>query len=568
MKALRAVRVLGVGFALAAALILGLGWAVYDAHRKVNIAIDDAGRIHELLETIDDAKIWFLKIETSQRGYQLSGEEAYLTDRAEAIGELDAAIGKLQQLTEGNADQATRVAQLRALASQRVEIAQANEVRRRSVGFDRVWRAQDQLPARHVSGAFDALTEEMHGLIHEKLRLGRAQEQLRVTASDRLIGLSILVTMLVLWPAYGLALRQARRSESVECLLSEMVKGTPLVIWRMATGVDGRRRFEFVSSSVHERCGVRAEDVLRDPARALDSVVPEDRAAVEQAVAQAEQQLTPLDIQYRTALPDGSVRWIHGRANLSRGKDGTILWNGFWDDITDQKRLQLALDESYRELEAFSYSVSHDLRAPLSTINGFSKIVARGLDPGDAKAQNYLSRIAAAAQQMSGVIDGLLALARTKRSSLHAEALDLSDMAQSVGAELKEADPQAQVDVRCQDGLSARGDPRMVRQLLVNLMGNAWKFSAGRPDRRIEFGQCAAGGAFFVRDNGIGFDMADAGKLFNAFQRLTPGTRYEGTGIGLATVKRIVERHEGRVWVEAAPDQGATVFFTLGPPAG
>ena len=221
-----------------------------------------------------------------------------------------------------------------------------------------------------------------------------------------------------------------------------------------------------------------------------------------------------------------------------------------------------------KELEAFSYSVSHDLRAPLRAIDGFSKVLlsnyAKTLDD---RGRHYLDRVRAATQRMSELIDDLLGLARVGRKELARKEVDVSALAARVAAELARRDAERAVRVEIAPGLSAHADPQLLTIVLENLMGNAWKFTGKAAAARIEVGRevNGTGEAFYVRDNGAGFDMAYADKLFGAFQRLHLESDFEGTGIGLVTVQRIVTRHGGRIWAEGAVGKGATFHFTLEP---
>ena len=220
-----------------------------------------------------------------------------------------------------------------------------------------------------------------------------------------------------------------------------------------------------------------------------------------------------------------------------------------------------------KELEAFSYSVSHDLRAPLRSIDGFSQAVIEDYaDRLDDQAKDYLNRVRAATQRMGHLIDDMLALARVTRAEMRRETVDLSALAGDVLAELRKSEPDRRVECHIEPGLVAEGDTRLLRVALVNLLGNAWKFTGKQARARIEFGahpQKTGGPAYFVRDNGAGFDMTYAGKLFGAFQRLHTSQEFPGTGVGLATVQRVVHRHGGQVWAESAVGKGATFYFTL-----
>ena len=224
------------------------------------------------------------------------------------------------------------------------------------------------------------------------------------------------------------------------------------------------------------------------------------------------------------------------------------------------------LELANRELESFSYSVSHDLRAPLRAIEGFSMaLLGSRHEQLDATGRDHLQRVCAATQRMGLLIDGLLNLARTTRTEVRGRELDLSGMAHSTVREILAAQPGWAVQFDIAPGLVAQGDPSLLRTVLDNLLGNAAKFSAGRPGARVEFGTLQQDGqaVFVVRDNGVGFDMAHAAKLFGAFQRLHAAGEFEGTGIGLANVQRIIQRHGGRVWAEGQAGQGASFYFTL-----
>jgi PAS domain S-box-containing protein len=226
------------------------------------------------------------------------------------------------------------------------------------------------------------------------------------------------------------------------------------------------------------------------------------------------------------------------------------------------------LEAANKELESFSHSVSHDLRAPLRAIDGFSQMLLDQYgDRLDATGGDYLRRVRGGAQVMAALIDDLLKLSRLSRSPLHPDDIDLSALARAIVAELRERDPQRRVTVDIADDLRLTGDPGLLRIAMENLLDNAWKYTSKTADARIALDMEERDGerVFRVRDNGAGFDMKYAGKLFGAFQRLHRREEFEGTGIGLATVQRVLRRHGGRVWAEGSPGQGATFYFTLGP---
>lgn len=225
------------------------------------------------------------------------------------------------------------------------------------------------------------------------------------------------------------------------------------------------------------------------------------------------------------------------------------------------------LQASNKELDAFMYSVSHDLRAPLRSIDGFSQMLLEDCaDSLNENGQDYLRRVRAAAQHMGRLIDDLLELSRLTRRELRQEQIDLSNMVRDTAVEVWMTQPERKVEWLIQENMNATGDTTLLQVVLDNLLGNAWKFTGKKPCARIEFGtmQRNKETVYFVRDNGAGLDMTYIDKLFTPFRRLHTVEEFEGTGLGLATVKRIIHAHGGQVWAEGAVEQGATFYFTLG----
>ncbi|MEO8014439.1 MAG: ATP-binding protein, partial [Polaromonas sp.] len=279
--------------------------------------------------------------------------------------------------------------------------------------------------------------------------------------------------------------------------------------------------------------------------------------------------------------------WLETDITPVAGKSGKFThWVAVGRDITERRQQQqeilslntglearvllrtFELERANRELESFAYSVSHDLRTPLSSIHAFSQLVVK-IDGAQvsAKGQHYLERIGVGVKHMGDLIEGLLNLADVSRKKIASEPVDLSEIARRIGRDQREREPGRQTTLQVQDGLSAQGDARLLSVVFQNLLGNAWKFTSREPLARIEVGgepDFDGNTVFFVRDNGAGFDMAFAPKLFGTFERLHSPEEFSGTGIGLATVKRIIERHGGRVWAESTPNEGAAFFFTLG----
>ena len=235
------------------------------------------------------------------------------------------------------------------------------------------------------------------------------------------------------------------------------------------------------------------------------------------------------------------------------------------DEQANPEKTLAALEESRREIESLTYTIAHDLRAPLRTIDGFARALSEDCgEKLDTDGRRYLQHVLDASQRMSGMLEGLLALARIQRAELRPIRVDISTMARGILHRLQAADPSRTVEVVIPDGIAAEGDTTLLTAALDALLQNAWKFTRGHDAGRIEVGvRPTTPATYFVRDNGVGFDMSHAGKLFGPFQRVHSDKEFEGVGIGLASVHRILRRHGGRIWADAAPDQGATFYFTL-----
>ena len=236
--------------------------------------------------------------------------------------------------------------------------------------------------------------------------------------------------------------------------------------------------------------------------------------------------------------------------------------------VPSQRQLRDAnesLARANRELEAFTASVSHDLRSPLTTIAGQAGLLELSLPNASEEQRRRLTRIQSSVRQMSELIDALLVLSRISRHTLHREIIDVTALAESIFQDLRQKDPSRNVEVEIQAGMIVHGDRRLINDLFVNLLANAWKFTSRTEHPRIEVGQSQHGSmaTLFVRDNGAGFDMAHEQKLFKPFQRLHGAAEFEGTGVGLATVARIIDRHGGRIWAEGKPSEGAVFYFTM-----
>jgi signal transduction histidine kinase len=309
-----------------------------------------------------------------------------------------------------------------------------------------------------------------------------------------------------------------------------------------------------LEEEVRERTGA-----LQDANKQLESEIHE-RHLAEDTLRQAKDNLEKR-VQERTGkLAASNAELIREVAERKRAEDDIRKLNSQLVQRSAQ------LEASNKELEAFSYSVSHDLRAPLRGIDGFSQAVLEDYDEKlDESARSYLRRVRTASQRMSQLIDAMLNLARLTRAEIHTQTFDMSAVVRAVLDDFQKMEPDRQVECIVADNVFATADPQLLRAVLENLLGNAWKFTRKQARPRIEFGhgQYKGQSAYFITDNGAGFDMTYVHKLFGAFQRLHAYTEYPGVGVGLATVHRIIQRHGGQIWAEGKVDQGATFHFTL-----
>jgi PAS domain S-box-containing protein len=354
--------------------------------------------------------------------------------------------------------------------------------------------------------------------------------------------------------------------------------------WEWWTAPDGSYRY--LSPACERITGRTVAEFLADPGLLEAIVHPDDRDLMHQHLAEGLiPDGEPREVVFRVLTPAGEERVVEHRCKPVHGEDGTYLGRrGSSRDITERRRAadeirrlneELAervvsreeqLDATTRELEALAYSIAHDVRAPLRAIDGFSAAAIE--DEGDRlspEGVEDLRRVRTAAQTLARLLDDLMGLSHVSQRELVRQAVDLSALALEVAGEYAADHPSRAVELVVASGLVAAADPNLLRLILRELLGNAWKFTAPHDGARVEVGAVDADGerAFFVSDDGVGFDMRYAKHLFGAFQRMHESEDYEGDGIGLATVQRLVRRHGGRVWAEAEVDKGATFFFTL-----
>lgn len=343
----------------------------------------------------------------------------------------------------------------------------------------------------------------------------------------------------------------------------------------------------FISPHIEQITGFPASDFIHNyNQKYSDRIHPKDRMYVLTEIKESIKNGRSWEFEYRLIHKDGNVKWVYEKGNVQKNRDGIPTHcDGFILDITEKKRAEMELESLNRELEdkveertrqlrlvnkeleSFSYSVSHDLRAPLRAIDGFSQAVLEGYtDQLDETAVGYLNRVRSASQKLSHLIDEFLNLARVSRTEPKVAPVNLSNLATSILEILMNGDPSRDIQIKIEEDMNDVADPTQIKIVLQNLLENAWKYTSKTDKAEISFGRHHKNGdeqIYYIKDNGAGFNMDYVNKLFIPFQRLHHENEFPGTGIGLATVKRIIDRHNGKIWAEGSPGEGATFHFTL-----
>jgi len=520
--------------------------------------------------------------ETSQRNYLLTGEDRYLAPYRAALSQIAGNQAKLRGLTADNPEQLARLSALdRATAAKLTELRETIELLRprkfeqtlRVFRMDRGEKAMEDV--RRISGD---VQQEEYRLLTERSAKAEAQ----ILRTRRIGGLGFCVVLALLILATIAIERDTARRRVAEAALRDSEEQFRQVFEESPSGIlliNDDLRIRRGNPAIRSLLGYEEGEI---EGLTLPEITPWDSLADE----------TQCHVDQQCVTKSGETVWVNVNATLIRDSQGRVLFHlALIEDITLRKRADetiRALNDSLeirveqrtqeladtnqqlaaanKELEAFAYSVSHDLRAPLRSVDCFSQIIieeyADKLDDDGAK---YLQRIRAGAKTMSQLIDDLLNLARLSRTQLNREPVHLSSIALSIVNEWRDREPDRVMKAAIAPDVQAPGDARLLRVVLDNLLGNAWKFTGKRENACLEFGAVNQRGqtVYFIRDNGAGFDMAYSSQLFAPFQRLHQATEFEGSGIGLATVQRIIQRHGGSIWAEGSVGQGATFYFTL-----
>ncbi|HEV2695696.1 MAG TPA: CHASE3 domain-containing protein [Verrucomicrobiae bacterium] len=533
---------------------------------------------HEVLEKLGAVSANLIEVESSARSFAISGKQSHLNPFYTAANEVPLQVDELKALFQGEPEGLKTLDEIQPLIEKHLQTMKELV----ALGDKNLFRGFSQ---RGLTDEGNTLMEQIQAKLGpleqaQKTRLTKERvEEADLATRVQLVSLggSILAGIIILaCSLLALRAKNARRKaeEKLEQLLGSMPDSLILV------NAEGK----IVGSNVHaEKLFGYSDRELRGESMAL--LVPErfrqdQRQYYAGYFSQRGGRLTSATIELCGLHKDGQEFPIEVSTKPLASENGLTVTTAI-RDISERKQVEkqiaklnkelerraLELENANKELEAFSYSVSHDLRSPLQNIDSFSLILmqdyANRLDP---EGRDYIQRLRGSCQHMEQIIDALLALSNMMRNELLIDHFDLTAVAHAVATDLKQKNPDRIVDWVIAEGLSAEGDAQLIRVVLENLLGNSWKFTANRPRARIEFGtipQPNGARTYFVRDDGAGFDMTRANNLFTPFKRLHDQSQFRGTGIGLATVQRVIHRHRGKIWAEGVVDQGATFCFTL-----
>jgi PAS domain S-box-containing protein len=573
----------GAGLILAILILASFVTISYRSGKQLQEATRAVTHTREVLDKLGDIAARLSEVESAARSFAISGKQSHLDPFYTAAKAVPPQLEELKHLLEDGPDRLQAIAEIEPVIARHLKVMKDMV----DLGKRNLFRGAGQRDLtdegntlmEQIRTAFSALEKE------QRTRLDAEQKTVAArSASVTLIGVvgSIMAGVMVL--AGGAYVLRARHGCSkAEEKLGRLLGSMPDAL--MIVNADGK----IVSANAQaEKLFGYSDRELQGASMAL--LVPERFRQTQR------QYYAAWFTQRGGVVPQGNLELcgLHkdGRefpievSTKPLVADNGLVVTSAIRDITARKQVEqqisklnqelglraVELEAANKELEAFSYSVSHDLRSPLQNIDSFSQILMEDYSNRlKADGRDYLQRLRGSCRHMEEIIDALLALSNMGRSELQVQSFDLSALAKAVAADLKQKDPDRLVDWVIAEGLTTEGDSQLLRVVLENLFGNAWKFTAHRPSARIEFGalpQSNGARTYFVRDDGAGFDMTRADHLFIPFKRLHDQNEFPGTGIGLATVQRVIQRHRGKIWAEGMVNQGATFCFTLREDAG
>ena len=570
-----------IAFGAAAAVILVLGWVTYSASVRVTESSQWVSHTLEITRVINEVQEQLSRAEAAQRGYLLSDADTYLEERDQALAEESAAVSAIKTLTADNKVQQARVSQLEKQIASSISIMHESERLLRTAGAESV-------PVREAGRAstkriYD-LTAHME---QEELRLlgiRRLEEQHRHENTLVVLLAAVLISLAVLIPGYLGFVVQSRARNRAERKLSDMADSLPGAAYQAQTDADGSAgRFEFVSTSVEHLLGVKRELLLQDLGQFWACVLEEDKPAFVAAVETATRTGKPLQHDFRITHSPGETKWIRSCASVRKELDGSFLWNGYWSDVSGQKRLERALQDAKEAAEAgnraksvFVATMSHEIRTPMNGVLGMLELLS--LTSLDAEQRTTLEVVRESGKSLQRIIDDILDFSKIEAGKLEVRPV-VASIASTVkavsnifsgNASSKCLDLKCSIDPQISPALLV--DPMRLRQILNNFVSNALKFTAkGRIEIKAELMERTAGEdrvRFSVTDTGIGISPEDQARLFQPFVQAAGETtpRFGGTGLGLTICQRLAKMMGGSIGLVSQVGIGTTMILELSLP--
>ena len=573
----------GTVFVLAILSLITIIAVSRQSGRQLREATQAVTHTREVLEKLGNITAQLSEVESAARSFAISGKQSHLSPFYTAAEAVPPQVDELKLLLQNDPRQLQSITEIEPVITRHLQVMK-NMV---GLGDKNLFRGFGQRNLtdegndlmEQIRAAFNTVENEQHALLDQEQTTEAAKVN-RVTLIS-LAG-SVLASIFILaCGAFALRAVYGRRKaeEKLDRLLGSMPDALVIV------NAEGK----IAGSNTHtEKLFGYSDRELQGESMAL--LVPErfrknQRQYYAAYFSQRGGRVPEMTMELCGLHKDGREFPIEVSTKPLAGENGLVVTSAI-RDITERKQVAqqisqlnkelehraMELENANKELEAFGYSVSHDLRSPLQNIDRFSQILIEDYaNQLTAEGLDYVQRLRGSCQHMEDIIDALLALSEMMRKELRTEHFDLTALANIVVADLKQKNPDRLVDWNIAEGLTAEGDAQLLRVVLENLFGNAWKFTANRPQAHIAFGalpQSNGARTYFVRDDGAGFDMARASNLFTPFKRLHDQSEFRGTGIGLATVQRVIQRHQGKIWAEGVVNQGATFCFTLAGEAG
>jgi PAS domain S-box-containing protein len=556
---------------------------------------DQVTHRQEVLKEIQEVSARMTELSNSERAYTIIGDESLLKEREQTKAAVTEKLGDLRKLTSDNPKQQRNLDRLEVLISKRIDFEQSVIDAGRKQGLTAATQMIATRTGLNLSKEISGIFTEMQTEEYRLLDTDRRDAQLASMATFLLLPMGIFLSIAIL--SLAVSFLNAGMGERVKSMLALRKSEAQLqtVVENLDEGVivsDLSGRLLHWNRAAHELHGYSNSE--QDRRRFTDLVDTFELTTLEDVVVPVEEwplarilrgeRLHDVELRVHRLGSDWRRIFNYGGTLVQDDNHNPIMAVVTLNDITERKRaeheirqLNVELEErvrnrtaqleaSNKELEAFSYSVSHDLRAPLRAVDGFSQAVLEDYGPQlPEEGRRYLQTIRDSAQRMGVLIDDLLTFSRLSRLPLNKQPIKLSSMVRDVLTELQTPQNGRKIDIRMGELAPCEGDPALLRQVWINFLSNALKYTRQRKEAVVEIGSKPDHGemVYFVRDNGAGFDMRYAGKLFGVFQRLHRADEFEGTGVGLAIAQRVIQRHGGRVWAEGAVDRGATFYFTI-----